>query len=516
MDVKDKAKDNVRSQKVLELYCIRPEIHLFEGANGKTYKPKAPYTLSKAQKKELCSWVKSIKLPDGYSSNIARCMNEKECKFYGMKSHDYHVFMQKLLPIAFRDLLQKPIWEALTELSNLFKDICATVLRVEHMQKLEKNIVAILCKLEKIFPPSFFDSMKHLPVHLAYEAKVGGPVQYRWMNPFERLKWHTLGLVEINRKLKLKSNDPFILASQAQQVYFTNFLSTRRERLDWWAVCKVKATDRFNVPIVEGQDENIEQILDIAFQEEEASDPHPILIEVDMDEINIVSDGVVEEVDANEFEGLQHGVDFNEVMIEDEDNWKGEQEFELEEDEEEEEYDSYDSDEDVDTNDSAVLTLNIRTPFVMVTKGRAGGQVRGRGRARGSCLRLRDENEELVGDHSPQVEDNPSSNPIEEVHGQSTSSHNLPRGSNSQTQVGRQYLQDLKKEHSREQTEDIILHGRRRGPNNGAPIPDHPSKRTKVTVVNNRFIESGVTRNLTNDIKGILTEARPRWHAVPK
>ena len=28
--------------------------------------------------------------------------------------------------------------------------------------------------------------MMHLPIHLAYEAKVAGPVQYRWMYPIER------------------------------------------------------------------------------------------------------------------------------------------------------------------------------------------------------------------------------------------------------------------------------------------------------------------------------------------
>ena len=33
----------------------------------------------------------------------------------------------------------------------------------------------------------FFDSMEHLPIHLPFEAKGGGPVQYRWMYPFERL-----------------------------------------------------------------------------------------------------------------------------------------------------------------------------------------------------------------------------------------------------------------------------------------------------------------------------------------
>jgi len=29
--------------------------------------------------------------------------------------------------------------------------------------------------------------MEHLPIHLPFEAKAGGPVQYRWMYPFEWL-----------------------------------------------------------------------------------------------------------------------------------------------------------------------------------------------------------------------------------------------------------------------------------------------------------------------------------------
>jgi len=42
-------------------------------------------------------------------------------------------------------------------------------------------------QIEIIFPPSFFDSMEYLPVHLLFKVKVGGLVQYRWMYPFERL-----------------------------------------------------------------------------------------------------------------------------------------------------------------------------------------------------------------------------------------------------------------------------------------------------------------------------------------
>ncbi|KAL0427832.1 UNVERIFIED_CONTAM: hypothetical protein Slati_2958000 [Sesamum latifolium] len=60
------------------------------------------------------------------------------------------------------------------------------MLDVIKVQELEASVTTILCNLEKIFPPAFFDSMEHLIVHLPYEARVEGPVQYRWMYPFER------------------------------------------------------------------------------------------------------------------------------------------------------------------------------------------------------------------------------------------------------------------------------------------------------------------------------------------
>ena len=93
-----------------------------------------------------------------------------------MKSHDCHVFIQRLLPIAFKDLLPEPIWNPLTEVSLFFRALCSFILTIDQMEKLEASIIVTLCKLEKIFPPGFFDSMEHLMMHLPYEAKVGGPV----------------------------------------------------------------------------------------------------------------------------------------------------------------------------------------------------------------------------------------------------------------------------------------------------------------------------------------------------
>ncbi|XP_021749928.1 uncharacterized protein LOC110715651 [Chenopodium quinoa] len=67
-----------------------------------------------------------------------------------------------------------------------FTLLCAKTLQVDELEQLESQIPITLCKLEKVFPPSFFDVMMHLPIHLANEAKIGGPVQFRWMYPIEQ------------------------------------------------------------------------------------------------------------------------------------------------------------------------------------------------------------------------------------------------------------------------------------------------------------------------------------------
>jgi hypothetical protein len=49
------------------------------------------------------------------------------------------------------------------------------------MQRLEKEVVVLVCKMEPTFPPGWFNVMQHLLAHLPWEARVGGPVQFRWM-----------------------------------------------------------------------------------------------------------------------------------------------------------------------------------------------------------------------------------------------------------------------------------------------------------------------------------------------
>ncbi|KAI5388881.1 hypothetical protein KIW84_074513 [Lathyrus oleraceus] len=124
-------------------------------------------------------------MPDGYASNLSRCANGEKGTVHGMKSHDCHVFMECLLPIAFHSLPDL-VWKPLTELSQFFKDLCYNTLRLDDLVKFDENIRIIICKLQSIFPPGIFDSMEHPRIHLAKKAILGGPKQYRWMYPFER------------------------------------------------------------------------------------------------------------------------------------------------------------------------------------------------------------------------------------------------------------------------------------------------------------------------------------------
>ena len=86
-----------------------------------------------------------------------------------MKNHDYHIFIECLLPVALRELADY-VWRSLIELSEYFRDLCSSTLRVDDLFVTENNILIILCKLERNFPPGFFYSMEHLPVQLTYKA----------------------------------------------------------------------------------------------------------------------------------------------------------------------------------------------------------------------------------------------------------------------------------------------------------------------------------------------------------
>ncbi|WMV38337.1 hypothetical protein MTR67_031722 [Solanum verrucosum] len=109
MDVKGKTKDNPKARMNIKEYCRRKDLWLQELQNGKIVKPKASFSFTLDEKREIIEWVKNLRMPEGYASNLVKRVDMNEGKL-----------------------------------------------------------------------------IEHLPIHLVQEARLGGPVQTRWMYPFER------------------------------------------------------------------------------------------------------------------------------------------------------------------------------------------------------------------------------------------------------------------------------------------------------------------------------------------
>ncbi|KAI5322779.1 hypothetical protein L3X38_031851 [Prunus dulcis] len=96
-------KDTIKARLDLERMGIRRGLWMNRDSD-KVRRDLAFFSMKPNDKKEFLKFVSSVKFPDGYTSNIARCLR-----------HD---------------------------------------------------IVQVLCKFEMIFPPAFFTSMMHVMVHL--------------------------------------------------------------------------------------------------------------------------------------------------------------------------------------------------------------------------------------------------------------------------------------------------------------------------------------------------------------
>ena len=191
LNIPGKTKDGVKCRLDLEKMGLRSELAP-QVNEKKTYLPPACYTLSREERKMFCQTLHDLKVPNGYSSNFRSHVSMEDLKLYGLKSHDCHILMQQLLPIAIRSVLPKHVRYAIMRVCFFFNALCAKVVDFQKLKEIQNEIVITLCLLEKYFPPSFFDIMVHLMVHLVREVELCGPVFFRWMYPIERLGQFTL------------------------------------------------------------------------------------------------------------------------------------------------------------------------------------------------------------------------------------------------------------------------------------------------------------------------------------
>ncbi|CAN6556377.1 unnamed protein product [Malus baccata var. baccata] len=250
----EKSKDGLAARADLEVLNIRRSQHPRREGN-RTFLPPALFTLKREEKTAFCNVLSTIRVPDGYSSNVSRCVHVNERKIHGLKSHDCHVLMQQLLPLAIRPVLPKAVTMVLLELSAIFRQLC---------------------------------------IHLADEAALAGPIPYRWMYPIERylqtlkryvrnkgrpegehveldlnaldqchryilnncdevnpfrsesprgMKTDQYGFTMVNFNQLGFKEDPFILASQALQAFYVEDTIEK----DWHVVVRTQPRDLFDV-----------------------------------------------------------------------------------------------------------------------------------------------------------------------------------------------------------------------------------------------------------------------------
>jgi hypothetical protein len=136
----------------------------------------ASYTMSKEEKDTMFDCLNSMEVPSGYSLNIKGIISMKDKKFTNLKAHDCHILMTQLLPVVLRGVLPEKVRLALVKLCEFLNTISQKAIDPRNLVKLQNDVVQYLVSFELAFPPSFFDIMTHLLVHLVKEITIVGPV----------------------------------------------------------------------------------------------------------------------------------------------------------------------------------------------------------------------------------------------------------------------------------------------------------------------------------------------------
>nr|GEZ07789.1 hypothetical protein [Tanacetum cinerariifolium] len=192
----------IKARQDLQRLGIRSGLWLSQTKNEKCLKPQAVYSFTLENRKKFCQFIKGVELPDGFGSCFKHKVTDNDTNKMGLKSHDCHIMMQRLLPYGLQNYLLNKIAKPIIELCSLFKQICSATLMEDDILKAQIKVVDILCDLELIYPPALFDII-HFVIYLPLEALEGRPICPQWMYPFERYMKKLKGYVEIKLSRKV-------------------------------------------------------------------------------------------------------------------------------------------------------------------------------------------------------------------------------------------------------------------------------------------------------------------------
>jgi hypothetical protein len=103
LDIKTKTKDGLKSQMNLVNQNIRTKNHpTLAAQRGKVDLPGTSYNLTRDEKRAVYQWIRAMKVPTGFSSNIKSLVSMKDLTLTNINAHDCHVMLTVFLLIVIR------------------------------------------------------------------------------------------------------------------------------------------------------------------------------------------------------------------------------------------------------------------------------------------------------------------------------------------------------------------------------------------------------------------------------
>ena len=75
--------------------------------------------------------------PDGYAANLKRGASLDNLKIFGLKSHDWKIWIERVMPVMLRGFIPEDEWLVLAELSYFFRVLRAKELLPGFLEEME-------------------------------------------------------------------------------------------------------------------------------------------------------------------------------------------------------------------------------------------------------------------------------------------------------------------------------------------------------------------------------------------
>ncbi|XP_059285604.1 uncharacterized protein LOC132039075 [Lycium ferocissimum] len=255
-------KHNPKARLDFKEYCRCPELNLQELVNNKVFKPKASFSFTLEEKREICRLVKNLRMR----------------RVYHTGEHTQFV----------EDIALGPGSEV----------------------KTMKMYIVNVTRLQLMYP--------------GYPKKKITLFRCKWFDPSQRGTRvnRQQNIIDVKHTRQYNRCDPFIIAQNAKQVYYAPY-PLRRDKADWWVVIKTKPVGRIEVDnaldvAYQNDVPFVHQTMDTEL-ENSLEHPQNILEEVDEDDVTIIENVEEESTDGPETSNGEESSDENETS---EDEWE--------------------------------------------------------------------------------------------------------------------------------------------------------------------------------------------------